>query len=99
MSRYKILARKLPDGAPQTVVGRDAWALEQLLAAGEKGCTPIDRPAPRWSHYIYKLRSVHGFIIETIEESHAGTFAGSHGRYVLRSRVEILPADAAKEAA
>jgi hypothetical protein len=36
--------------APQivTVVGRDLWALTELIEAGERGCTPIDQPAPRW---------------------------------------------------
>ena len=27
------------------VAGRDRWALEQLILAGNKGCTPIDNPA------------------------------------------------------
>lgn len=90
MSRYQIRVRKLPDGTPQTIVGRDAWALEQLLAAGERGCTPIDRPAPRWSHYVWKLRTKHGITVETIDEGHGGQFAGHHARYVLRSAVEIL---------
>lgn len=90
MSRYTIRVRKLPDGIPQTIIGRDAWALEQLLVAGERGCTPIERPAPRWSHYVWKLRTKHGVIVETIDEGHGGQFAGTHARYVLRSEVEIL---------
>lgn len=36
--------------------GRDAWALAQLIEAGERGCTPIDQPGPRWSGYVHKLR-------------------------------------------
>ena len=99
MSRYQIRARVLPDGLPMTIVGRDAWALERLLAAGERGCTPITQPAPRWSHYVWKLRTKHGLVVETIDEGHGGTFAGTHARYVLRSDVEILPAEAGKEAA
>lgn len=98
MSRYAIRVRKLPDGVPQTIIGRDAWCLEQLLDAGEKGCTPIDRPAPRWSHYVWKLRTKHGIIVETIDEAHGGTYAGHHARYVLRSEVEILQ-DEMQEAA
>ncbi|WAJ28023.1 winged helix domain-containing protein [Antarcticirhabdus aurantiaca] len=99
MKRYMIRARVLPDGLPQTIIGRDAWALERLLAAGACGCTPIDEPAPRWSHYVFKLRHTHGLVIETVEEPHGGRFAGTHARYVLRSEVEILPADAEREAA
>jgi hypothetical protein len=69
--------------------GRDAWALTQLLEASNSGCTPIDNPAPRWSHYIYKLRRA-GIVIETIHEAHGGPFAGYHARYVLRSRIRVI---------
>jgi hypothetical protein len=78
------------EGAAQTVAiivsGRDRWALERLIAAGERGCTPIDEPAPRWSGYVFNLRQM-GVAIETIHERHGGPFAGTHARYVLRSRV------------
>ena len=72
-----------------TVDGRDAWALDQLLTAGRRGCTPIDNPAPRWSHYIWKLRRA-GLVIETHDEPHGGTYAGHHARYELRSRLVVL---------
>jgi hypothetical protein len=88
-NKLEILAKIEPDGATVKVVGRDAWALQQLIEAGKRGCTPIDRPAPRWAHYVYKLRGM-GFVIETIHEPHFGPFAGTHARYVLRSRVTIL---------
>lgn len=68
------------------VIGREAWALRELIKAGASGATPIDNPAPRWSHYVWLLRG-HGFKVETIDESHAGPFAGSHARYVLHDRV------------
>jgi hypothetical protein len=76
------------DGAQATLLahGRTLWALLNLLAAGENGCTPISNPAPRWSSYIHKLRKA-GVIIETIHESHAGPFPGHHARYVLRCSV------------
>lgn len=77
------------DGRTLKVKGRDAWALDALLRAGARGVTPIDRPAPRWSHYIFKLRRA-GLIVETIDEPHAGAYAGHHARYVLRSEVEVL---------
>ena len=68
------------------VKGRIRWALVALIAAGEKGCTPIDTPGPRWSDYVFKLRG-EGVEIETVHEAHGGPFSGRHARYVLRSRV------------
>jgi hypothetical protein len=69
--------------------GRFAWALENLIRAGERGCTPIDHPGPRWSHYVFVLRR-EGLSIDTVEERHGGPYPGRHARYVLRSSVEIL---------
>jgi len=71
--------------------GRVAWTLHELLTAGERGCTPIENPAPRWSDYVFKL-SREGIEIETITEKHGGIYAGHHARYVLRSPVVILEA-------
>jgi len=68
------------------VSGRDRWALEELRKAGANGCTPIDKPAPRWSAYVFNLRGL-GVDIETITEPHEGDFPGHHARYVLRSGV------------
>ena len=48
-----------------SVKGRVHWALERLLKAGNKGCTPIDNPASRWSAYVFDLRQL-GVEIETI---------------------------------
>ncbi|SMX23374.1 winged helix domain-containing protein [Boseongicola aestuarii] len=67
------------------VSGRARWALEELIASGSKGCTPIDNPAPRWSGYVHNLRQMDVFI-ETIHEKHQGPFAGTRARYVLRCR-------------
>lgn len=66
--------------------GREEWALSHLVAAGDRGCTPIDTPGPRWSDYVFKLRR-RGIDIATITEAHDGPYAGHHARYVLRSRV------------
>ncbi len=71
-----------------SVCGRDAWALRELIAAGPKGCTPIDNPAPRWSAYVHKLRR-NGLQIETIHEKHGGDFPGLHARYVLRTPIHL----------
>ena len=68
------------------LVGRDAWALNKLLDAGSTGCTPIDQPAPRWSHYVWKIRA-QNINVETITEEHGGPYSGHHARYVLRARV------------
>ena len=68
------------------VSGRLQWALDRLRKTGATGCTPITEPAPRWSAYVFDLRAM-GFEIETLHEPHAGDFAGTHGRYVLRSTV------------
>lgn len=82
-----------------TVKGRDRWALENLMAAGERGCTPIDHPGPRWSAYAFNLRREHRIEIETITEKHEGPFSGHHARYVARSRIEPLASDLRGEAA
>ena len=72
-----------------TISGRDRWALECLMAAGDAGCTPFTGPGPRWSGYVHNLRQM-GVQIETITEPHAGPFKGTHARYVLRCAVERL---------
>lgn len=79
------------DGGMQILelTGREEWALSQLIAAGDRGCTPIDTPGPRWSDYTFKLRR-RGINVETITEAHGGPYAGHHARYVLRSKVERL---------
>lgn len=73
--------------------GRVRWALENLIEAGEVGCTPIDTPGPRWSHYVWMLRG-EGVLIETITEPHGGSFPGTHARYVLRSRIRRIASEA-----
>ncbi|MBZ6079181.1 winged helix domain-containing protein [Microvirga puerhi] len=75
-------------GSERKFVGRYAWTLFELIHADEKGCTPIEQPAPRWSHYVFVLRQK-GVVIETITEKHAGAYAGTHARYVLHGTVEI----------
>lgn len=72
-----------------TLKGRNKWAIDQLIIAGAKGCTPIDQPAPRWSAYIHNLRTF-GVKIITKTEQHGGLFSGNHGRYVLLAEVIIV---------
>jgi hypothetical protein len=73
--------------------GRDAWALTELIRAGDQGCTPIDTPGPRWSGYVHKLRHRYGLDIVTVTEPHGGPYKGTHARYILRSVVQPLSAD------
>lgn len=87
--KLHVIAKIEPDGGVHDVVGRDAWALMNLIDAGKRGCTPIDHPGPRWSAYVWKLRGM-GFTIETIHEDHGGPFSGTHARYVLHSAVTIV---------
>ncbi len=95
-----ILTVQLENDSGTTIAqfaGREAWALFQLIKAGNNGCTPIDQPAPRWSAYIHLLRK-RGIAIETIYELHGGPFAGCHARYVLRDSVQVIDLNGAGEA-
>lgn len=84
-----LTVRIEPDGATIHLIGREAWALDQLIRAGKRGCTALQNPGPRWSAYILKLRQA-GLTIETIHERHAGPYAGNHARYVLRNELAVL---------
>jgi len=84
MARYEIIGANVAHYIDAT--GRDEWALLELAVAGQKGCTPIDNPAPRWSAYVHKLRDM-GVNIETVHERHAGPFPGNHARYVMHSLI------------
>ncbi len=69
-----------------------------MLAAGADGITTISYPGVRVGDAIHKLRKA-GVIIDTAYEQHSGEFAGSHGRYVLRSkivRLDTSPAPASR---
>lgn len=80
---------RLADGSQQTFAGREAWALKRLVDAGRVGVTTINHPAPRWSHYVYRLRKA-GLTITTDYEQHKGDFPGNHGRYRLETPVAII---------
>jgi hypothetical protein len=88
-ARSGKVALVILDGLVRTILkGRELWALRELIRVGANGVAPIERPAPRWSHYIFQLRA-HGLSIETIREEHGGEYPGHHGRYVLRTPVAI----------
>jgi hypothetical protein len=81
-------------GSTQTFKGRDAWTLLHLINAGTDGLTTIDHPAPRWSHYIFRLRRA-GLTITTDYEPHRGDYPGTHGRYRLETPVTVIEQEAA----
>jgi hypothetical protein len=85
---------RLPNGNRQTFQGREAWTLRHLLNAGPTGITTLEQPAPRWSHYVFKLRKA-GLVISTDRETHGGSYPGSHGRYRLETSVTVVSEDAA----
>jgi hypothetical protein len=86
----KLTVQLAPYNMPNIILnGRNAWCLNELIKAKDKGCTPIERPAPRWSEYIRCLREA-GINIETIYEPHGGSYRGTHGRYVLRSELRVI---------
>lgn len=89
MTRMSVTARiGAQDGKRVTLLGRDAWALLQLIAAGAHGVTPIERVGPRWSAYVFKLRKAEVPVL-TIREPHDGPFPGHHARYALAVPVFI----------
>ena len=90
----KLLARIGTDGPQRKFTGRVAWTLHRLVQAGERGVTPIEYPAPRWSDYVFKLRKA-GVPVETVDEHHGGAYAGTHARYRLLVPVEILATEEA----
>jgi hypothetical protein len=77
------------EGQQLQVIGREAWMLDLLKTRGDKGVTTIEVPGARMSHYVMKLRRM-GLDIDTVDERHSGPFAGSHGRYLLRSPITVL---------
>ena len=90
MGQYKIM---VGDGGLDLFVhGWGEWALPQLMSMGELGCTPIHNPAPRRSSYVQKLRK-QGLDIETLHESHHGSFPGHLARYIWRCSVQPIDQD------
>lgn len=70
--------------------GRDQWALSELIKAGSKGCTPIDTPGPRWSAYKHKLLRKYRVPIDRKDEPHKGKYPGTHARYTLACKAELV---------
>ena len=86
-SRFKILDA----GRVCQVEGQEARTLAALHDAGSVGITALEVStwALRLAHYVMKLKR-HGLAIDMVREKHSGPVPGWHGRYVLRTRIELL---------
>lgn len=95
---FKITVRVA--GRVREFVGRDGWALDRLIDAGQGGLTTaMLPPGVRFSQYVLKLRRA-GIDVETRHESHGGIFSGRHGVYVLKTHCErVTPPNAERAAA
>lgn len=90
MAKFWVTVR-LATGSDIVVKGREAETIIALVEAGSRGITSLDASRAGWAYrlaaYIHRLKTDYGISIETRRESHDG---GSHGRYFLRTAVEIL---------
>ena len=86
--RPKAGFRLLGSTEPRTVCGQVARSLVALHRADGKGVTALELSswALRLAHYVMELRRL-GLDIEMIREDHPG---GWHGRYVLRTPIELV---------
>ena len=89
----RLSVRRLDTDQIVQTRGRASWALAQLIVTGAKGFTSRERPAPRISWYVFKLRHHHGLPVQTIDEAHGGAYRGTHGRYVLNVPLAIMEAE------
>ena len=88
--RFKVTARKLPDGQPFTCSGQEGKTLLLLHKNGASGVVAYDfrgGPPFRLPAYCWSLIRNRGLVIETHREQHDG---GWHGRFVLHTAIEIL---------
>jgi hypothetical protein len=83
--RHQSYVKKLRiqmGGADSVILTFDDWLAWTLLCLIEAGVALFDWPAPRWSHYILKLREK-GSVIAAVLTQHGGPYASRRGRYVL----------------
>lgn len=83
------LVVRVPDGEEKTLRGRNAWALDALIKAGDASVTPITQSGPRWSSYVHRLRKT-GIAVSTIDEKHGGPYQGTHARYTLQTPISVV---------
>ena len=95
--RFKVIARKLPDGPSFTTSGQEGRTLLLLHEKGAVGVVAYDfrgGPPFRLPAYTWSLMRNHDLAIETRREQHE---CGWHGRFVLHTAIEIIAiADPAK---
>ena len=92
----RITFKVLSTGAVFEVEGQESRTLVALVDAGHRGITSLEVStwALRLAHYIMKLRR-RGLEIDMERERHGGPVPGEHGRYFLRSGIQILLQEAA----
>lgn len=75
---------------PRTFIlkGRLGWTMYQLAKAGQRGITPLDRPALRLASYVHQLRKK-GIPIDTEMENHGGAYKGRHALYRLACEASV----------
>lgn len=75
---------------PRTIhlSGRLGWTLYQLAETGERGLTPLEKPALRLASYVHQLRQK-GILIDTEIEEHGGAYKGRHARYRLACEATV----------
>lgn len=89
-NKLKVTARALPDGSHFIVVGQEAKTLLMLHERGNNGATVLDFPGQtgfRLAAYVHALIKNQRLNIEIKRERHEGGF---HGRWFLRSNVELI---------
>jgi hypothetical protein len=79
----------LPCGNPITFVGRESWAMRELIAAGERGVSSLHHIGPRLAHYCMKIRRA-GLLVDMVKTPHSGPYSGWHGVYVLKSKLAVV---------
>jgi len=84
------LHARVEDGPVRVMVGRFAQPAARLLDGEDAGISSLFFPGLRLSHYVKVLRDDYGLRIETEREPHAGDYPGRHGRYRLRSRLDVV---------
>ncbi len=77
-----------------TITRKTARVLEALEKAGDAGLTALEfcgTHSFKIANYVFRLRHMYGLSIEMIRENHDDEDGGGwHGRYFLRSEVDIL---------
>jgi hypothetical protein len=91
--RFKVTARILPDSMPFTLRGQEALTLVTLNNLRNQGVTVFDFQGGvgyRLAAYIHTLAKRRFLNIEMMREKHDG---GWHGRWFLKSQIEIISVD------